>query len=261
MSSLHLPRRDARPIGLIASDSGASAIARRLAAIGYRVLHLMLPPASPLARGVNLEAAATVADIGIGCDTVLLAIDDMDTLRRALLGDADRQGFAADLAPGSLIIDFSTRPPRELQSILGLVGMRGVSVVDAALIGETAAIERGAGSVLAGGFPEAVDEAMPILGELGAVERTGPLGSAQTAAALMGYVEAAHVSAQTEVINVGATLGLKPDALARLFAGAQGPENIVRLKARADLARSLMDGREHEGKVLAFARSRPVEAG
>lgn len=260
MASTELSARSERPIGLIATDAAAAAIARRLAAIGRRVLYLMLPPATPLARAPDLEAAATVADIGIGCDTVLLAIDDMDVLRGVLIGDEDRPGIAADLAPGSLIIDFSTRPPRELQSILGIMGMRGVSLVDAAIIGDVSALERGAGNVLAGGFPDAVDLAMPVLGELGSVERTGPLGSAQTAAALMGYVEAAHFSAQTEVLTVGAALGLKPGALARLLSDARGPENIVRLKARAELARSLMDGCEREGKVLSFTRTRPAGA-
>lgn len=251
----------ARPVGFISNDPGTSAIAERLAAAGQRVLHLMLDPAARLAPAPRLEAAATVSDIAIECDTILLAVEDTQLLSKVLLGDADRHGLAHDLRPGGMLIDLGMRPAREAQSLLGFVGMRGVSVVDAAIIGARETVLRGSAKVLIGGFPDAVDAALPLLCELGSIERTGPLGSAQTAAALMGYVEVAHIAARSDALNVGAALGLKPQALSQLFDETPDPDNIIRLQRRADFVRRLVEDRGMPGNVISFRRlSGPVEA-
>jgi 3-hydroxyisobutyrate dehydrogenase len=251
----------ARPVGFISNDPGTSAIAERLAAAGQRVLHLMLDPAIRLAHAPRLEAAATVSDIAIECDTILLAIEDTQLLSRVLLGDEDRHGLAHDLRPGGLLIDLGMRPAREAQSLLGFVGMRGVSVVDAAILGARETVLRGGAKVLIGGFPDAVDAALAVLSELGSIERTGPLGSAQTAAALMGYVEVAHFAARADAISVGTALGLKQKALSQLFDETPDPENITRLQRRADFVRRLVEDRGMSGNVISFRRLvRPAEA-
>lgn len=250
-----------RPVGFISNDPTTSAIAERLAATGRRVLHLMLTPAARLAPAPLLEAAATVSDIAIECDTILLAVEDTQLLSKVLLGDADRHGLAHDLRPGGLLIDLGMRPAREAQSLLGFVGMRGVSVVDAAIIGARETVLRGSAKVLIGGFPDAVDDAVPLLSELGSVERTGPLGSAQTGAALMGYVEVAHIAARSDAVSVGTALGLKPQALSQLFEETPDPENIVRLQRRADFVRRLVEDRGMSGNVISFRRfAGPLEA-
>jgi 3-hydroxyisobutyrate dehydrogenase len=250
-----------RPFGLIANEPEAMLIARRLAGAGKRVLHFMLSPAARIGQGPNLEAAATPADIAIGCTTIALAIDDTNLLRDLLIGTPERAGLLADLAPGTVLIDFGIRPPREAQAILGITGMRGVSVVDAALIGGGDALARGTANVLAGGFPDAVDAAIPLLCELGTVERTGPLGSAQTAAALMGYVEAAHFAARTDAMTMGQALGLKTHALSRILDEAPEQPNIIRFQARADLARRMIEERGlNSGNVVAFRRLGPAPA-
>lgn len=140
--------------------------------------------------------------------------------------------------------------------------MRGVGVIDAAVLGSAEALGRGSAKVLAGGFPDAVDAVMPILGELGTVERTGPLGSAQTAAALMGYVEAAHFAARSEAISVGAQLGIKPSSLNRIFNDAPEAENIFRFQQRAEFARRMAEGTG--GDVVGFSAcarpARPTKA-
>lgn len=260
MASANLPPRTApRPIGLIANDPASAAIADRLAATGQRVLHLMLAPAAPLTGGPPLEAAATVADIALECTTILIGIEDTALLRTLLLGDADRSGLAADLLPGSLLIDLGMRPPREAQSLLGFVGMRGVSVVDAALVGGADSIRRGSARVLVGGFPDAVDAALPVLGELGCIERTGPLGSAQTSAALMGYVEEAHFEARSDAIGVGAALGLQSQSLSKLFSEAPDAENVARLKRQATFVRRIAKEHDAGDNVIAFRRLSRLE--
>lgn len=239
------------PLGLIGSEPEALAIARRLADTGHRILHSILPPAAALPRAANLEPADAPFDIAAACKVIALCIDDTERLRRLLFGDKDHTGLAADVAAGSVFIDFGIRPPREAQSMIGLLGMRGIGLVDCALLGSHAAIASGTASVLAGGFPDAVDSVLPLLTELGHVERTGPLGSAQTAAALMGYVEAAHVAARADAMSVGKALGLKPHALAHILEDT-GADKIIRLERRAEVARVIAKERGLSADVIAF---------
>lgn len=245
-----------RPFGLIADQVEALALARRLASAGRRVVHYILPPNRSSERAPNFEAASTAADVAIECTLIALAIDDTKTLRDVLFGAGEKPGIALDMAPGTVLIDFAIRRPRDSQSLLGILGMRGVSLVDAAVLGDSEALARGAASVLAGGFPDAVEAALPLLAELGRIERTGPLGSAQTAAALMGYVEAAHFTACSEALSMGKALGLRDPALAHILAEAPSEEKIVRFTKSAELVRALAEEKGSAADIIDLKRSR-----
>lgn len=260
--------------GLITDDPGGVLLGLRLAAAGHRVLfyHLTTPSLPSLAQpdlappaptlpglaqsrlGANIEAAATLADIAIECSVIVLAIDDTTRVRQILFGSPGRAGLIHDMAPGTLVIDTGVRLVRESQALLGILGTRGISLVDAALIGAPEALARGTLTVFTGGFPDAVNEAEPLLSSFGRVERTGPLGSAQTAAALMGYVEAAHVSARSEALAVGSALGLSPEVLTRVLQDAPDTANVVRLTRRADIMRALAKEKGLTAEILAFER-------
>lgn len=249
-----------RPIGLIASDPEALAVARRMAGVGEHVIFYMLGSGARKNLAPNIEAASTPADVALACEIVMLAIDDTRQMRQLMLGTPDRAGLLGDMQPGAIIIDLGIRTPRETQALLGVSGTRGIAVVDVALVGGTAAIEHGAATVLVGGFPDAVDGVEPLLAELGRVERTGPLGSAQTAAALMGYVEAAHFAARTDALTVGRALGLRSSALSHIFDGAPDDTNIVRLQRRAELVHRMAEERGIGTNVIGFNRLNVAES-
>ncbi len=249
-----------RPIGLIASDTDALAIARRMAGVGEHIVFYVLQNTARKDLAPNLEAASTPADVVLACEIVMLAIDDTRQMRQLMLGSPNRPGLLGDMLPGAVIVDLGIRTPRETQALLGISGTRGIGVVDVALVGGTAAIEHGAATVLVGGFPDAVDGVEHVLAELGRVERTGPLGSAQTAAALMGYVEAAHFAARSDALSVGRALGLRASALAHIFDGAPDDSNIVRLQLRAELVRRMAEERGIASNVIDFNRLKMPES-
>ncbi len=249
-----------RPIGLIASDPEALAVARRMAGVGEHVIFYMFGSTARKNLAPNLEAASTPADVALACEIVFLEIDDTRQMRQLMLGCPDRPGLLGEMQPGAIIIDLSIRTPRETLALLGVSGTRGIGVVDVALVGGTAAIEHGAATVLVGGFPDAVDRVEPILAELGRVERTGPLGSAQTAAALMGYVEAAHFAARSDALSVGHALGLRASALSHIFDGAPDDSNIVRFQRRAELVRRMAEERGLGSNVIDFNRLKVAES-
>ncbi len=249
-----------RPIGLIASDAEALAVARRLAGVGEHVIFYILENTARKNLAPNIEAASTPSDVALACEIIFLEIDDTRQMRQLMLGTPDRPGLLGDMQPGAMIIDLGIRTPRETQALLGVSGTRGIGVVDVALVGRTAAIEHGAATVLVGGFPDAVDSVEHLLAELGSVERTGPLGSAQTAAALMGYVEAAHFAARTDALSVGHALGLRASALSHIFDGAPDDSNIVRFQRRAELVRRMAEDRGLGTNVIDFNRLKVAES-
>lgn len=243
-----------KTIGIIATDAQGSALALKLAASGCRVLHHITPPAGGLSGRANLERVATPSDIALECNVVILSIDDTQRVRHLLLGDADRAGLAAELSPGAIVIDMGMRPPRETQALLGILGLRGIGLVDAAWIGEPDPSPSSNLTVLAGGFPDALDRAVPVLERLGSVERCGPLGSAQTAAALMGYAELAHVTAQAEALAIADALGLSRALLSPAVAEAPESAKIDRLNRRSDVLHAIAAESDKGATILAFQR-------
>lgn len=250
---------DARPrtVGIIADAGTGEALAKAIASRGVRVmLYTGSRTRSPPKHGI--ERVARPAEIAAECGIMLINIEDTDDVRALILGSADRAGFGVEMQAESVLVDLGVRPPRETQSFLGLLGMRGVSVIDAAIVGSNEAIASGTAMVLVGGFPDAVEEALPVLQLLGGIERTGPLGSAHTAAALMGYMEAAHVVARDEALSVGAALGLPGATLARVLDGDSTSigGNVVSLKRRTEIARGLAEERGLSADVIDLTRTR-----
>jgi 3-hydroxyisobutyrate dehydrogenase len=252
---------DSRPIGIIAADNGgqACAAAERIAASGHRVL-LYIPGKSERSKlPKTIEAASTPTDIGFDCNVVLSFIDDSTALRMLLLGTPERMGLGAEMNPGAVFADFGVRPPRETQALLAITGMRGVAIIDAAISGNSESLANGTATIFVGGYPDAVDAVEPALVLLGRVDRTGPLGSAHTAAALMGYVEAAHRIAHEEALSVGRALGLSSETLSRVLdadGNGRDASNIVNLAHRTGLALKLATDRGVSAEVIDFTGAR-----
>lgn len=248
-----------RPLGIVGTDSLARSAAERIAAQGRRVLLYVKGDTSAGKLPKNIERAATPTDIAFDCEIVLSFIDDSAALRDLLIGTPERLGLGAEMNPGAVLVDFGIRPPRETQALLGVTGTRGIAILDAAIVGGDNGLAAGSNSILVGGYPDSVDLAEPALAMLGRVDRTGPLGSAHTVAALMGYMEAAHRVAHDEAISVGRALGLSGDTLERVLEATmnrQDASNIVRLAHRTSLASKLAADRGVTADVIDFTGAR-----
>jgi 3-hydroxyisobutyrate dehydrogenase len=252
-----------RPIGIVGTDGFARTVAERIADTGQRVLLYVVGGTRPAKLPKNIEDAATPTDIGFDCNIVFSFIDDSIAFRDFLIGTPDKTGLGAEMNPGAVLVDFGVRPPRETQALLGVTGMRGVAIVDAAITGSAYAVSHGASTVLLGGFPDAVDTVEFALTKLGTMTRTGPLGSAHTAAALMGYVEAAHHIAHAEAQSVGRALGLSSDTMTHVLNAepqyAAHP-NIIALARKTGLALKLATDRGVSAEVIDFTGARLLAA-
>lgn len=243
---------DRSPIGVIGNDALAIKLASRIASAGHRAVLALLGGEPHPKKTPGIEMASTATDVAFECATIILAVEDSGELRRIVIGTPDKIGIGAEMQPGGLLIDTGARPPRETQALFGMVGMRGISYVDAALIGWT---EHGPGYdalVLTGGYADAVDAAEPTLSLFGKIERTGPLGSAHTAAALMGYMEAAHSVAEAQAQSVGHALGLGPAVMGHIIELPQPVRNVTKLAAHTAIVHKIALDRGLSADVIDF---------
>jgi 3-hydroxyisobutyrate dehydrogenase len=248
------PAGDSR-IGIIGNDEYGAAIAQRIAACGRRAVYAALPGSPDATTALKRELSPTSTDVASACPVMLAAIEDTETLRALVLGTAESMGLVAQMQPGSLFVDLGARTPRELHALLALLGTGNAALVDAAVIGGLDAIAEGRAKILLGGSPDAIDLASAALSLLGSVERTGPLGSAHAAAALMGYIEAAHAVACEEALVLGHACGLAPETLKRVLSEESLPRgrNVLQLARRAPLARRIAEDRGVSADIIDLA--------
>lgn len=246
-----------RPVGIIGSGEFSRLTAERLTAAGQRVLIYTLGDRPEACAGL-MEVAPTLTDIGFDCKIVLAFVEDSLVFRDMLIGTPDKTGLGAELSPGSIIVDFGVRPPRETQALLGVTGQRGIALLDAAIVGSDTGSPTAAAAVLLGGYPDSVDKIEPLLSHVARVERTGALGSAHAAAALIGYMEAAHCVARNEAVAVGKALGLSKETLSRVVdtPDTEAPSNIFKLQQRTGLAARLASDNGITADVIDFTGTR-----
>jgi len=149
-------------------------------------------------------------------DAVLTVLRDSDATRQVLLSP-DPQGpdgpdpVAAQLRRDALVIDATTSSPRAARALGdGLAGL-GLRMIEAPLVGGPREAARGVLTTLAGGDPETVDLALPVLQAWSAPGRvlpTGPVGSA-AAVKLTGVIAtAAALEGLGEALRLGQDQGL-----------------------------------------------------
>lgn len=225
----------AKPIGLIGLQGDGPGIARRLAEAGHRVLAWDQNPA--LSRALkdarpHIEIAGSLFDIGADCEIVLVRLDGVRDLHEAIFGSEDRPGFGPALEPDSIIVDLVPKDPRELRRLVPVLGLRGLHLVDAVLLGaETAG---GAEPhVIAGGFEPVVARVMPVLVALGKAERAGELGAAHALAILGGALQAVRHAATNETRAMAAALKVDSSRLDAVHGTSFEPGDATKLLALA----------------------------
>jgi 3-hydroxyisobutyrate dehydrogenase-like beta-hydroxyacid dehydrogenase len=144
---------------------------------------------------------------------VLLGRDD-DTADAALAG----------LAPGALVVDFSTIAPASSRAMAAALAARGVAYLDAPVTGGTEGARAGTLSVLVGGGADDLERARPVLEAVGRrITHLGPVGAGQEAKAVNQVLVAGSYAAVAEALALGQRLGLPMEEVRQaLIGGAAG---------------------------------------
>jgi 3-hydroxyisobutyrate dehydrogenase-like beta-hydroxyacid dehydrogenase len=114
----------------------------------------------------------------------------------------------------------STSGPAVVEELAAQLHASGSALIDAPIMGAPTVVLRGAAAILAGGAPDDIAQARPVLELLGEVRHVGPLGSGARLKLVANSMLAVVTSAAAELQVAGEAAGLDPEevfwVLARL---------------------------------------------
>ena len=170
--------------------------------------------------------AATPAAAARDAAVLALCLSDDAAVAAVLLGEGGDSAVAAvaGLAPGALVLDFSTIAPASSRAMAAALAERGVAYLDAPVTGGTEGARAGTLSVLVGGGADDLARARPVLEAVGrTVTHLGPVGAGQEAKAVNQVLVAGCYAAVAEALALGQRLGLPMEEVRQaLLGGAAG---------------------------------------
>jgi 3-hydroxyisobutyrate dehydrogenase len=169
------------------------AIAERLLAAGLELRPFDLAPGPRKRFGVRLDS---LADAAAGCDIVLLCLPDAVAVEAAV----DDLLRASPLP--ALVVDLTSSVPEVTRRLGTKLGARGAGLIDAPMSGGVAGAREGRLTVMAGGPPELLERARPILATF--AERifwAGDLGSGHAVKAINNTLSAVSLVATSQALK------------------------------------------------------------
>lgn len=185
-----------------------------------------------LADELSLTTVAQAADLAEQADLIILMLPNSRIVEAVVAPDA-KDGLAARLSAGSIIVDMSSSDPMATRELGAALAPRGITLLDAPVSGGVRkAVSAELAIMLGGDDDDALDRAEAVLGHMGRVFRTGPLASGHATKALNNYVSAAGLAAACEAVIVGREFGLDPERIIEVINASTGRNNSTENKIR-----------------------------
>jgi 3-hydroxyisobutyrate dehydrogenase len=221
-------------VGVVGLGRMGRPMAERLLDTGMPVTVWARRPeaAAPLvARGAR--SAASLPALAAGVDVLLTCLPrprDVQAVAAAFLKHA---------RPGTLWIEASTIDPATSRRLGMQARRRRVDYVDAPVSGGPEGAARGTLTIMAGGPPERVDRARPVLGRLGThLHHMGPTGSGHLAKLCNQVLTGVAYAAIAEALTLARRGGLDPAALLAVLSTASGRSRSLEQAGPAMVARA-----------------------
>jgi 3-hydroxyisobutyrate dehydrogenase len=163
-----------------------------------------------------------------GADMVMSMIID-DNASRACWTGPDG-ALAGDFRPGVLAVESSSVSRDWVIELGGLAAARGLRFIDCPVAGRPDVAAAGELAVFAGGSPEDIDAARPVLAAIAkAVTRFGPLGAGISFKLIYNVCGTIQVAAIAEAMQACEAAGIDLKVAAAAFAaGATGSPHVIR---------------------------------
>jgi len=189
-------------IGFIGLGNMGGRIARRLIAAGHAVLGFDNAPGRTEACGA--KAAASVADVAKGADTILLSLPDSQVVEAVV-----QDGLIGHARKGQVVVDLSTAAPSSTIRLAARFAERGAAFIDAGISGGAAAAEKGTLTLMVGGDKAAADRLKDVFAPFAhKVAYMGASGAGHTTKLLNNFLNAVSLAATAEVMVAGKKAGL-----------------------------------------------------
>lgn len=165
-------------IGFIGLGLMGQGFTKRLVERGHHVTGFdRLSEKVDLAKANGVQPAKSAAAVTEVCDIVHICVMTKVDLETAIFGT---DGIAAKGTTDKILIDHSTTPVETTKVFAERLKIEtGMAWIDAPVSGGPPAAETGTLAIMAGGNPDHIERAFPILADLGKATHMGPLGAGQ----------------------------------------------------------------------------------
>jgi 3-hydroxyisobutyrate dehydrogenase/2-hydroxy-3-oxopropionate reductase len=159
----------------------------------------------------------TAREAADGAQICCLCLTDAPAVRDVLFGES---GALDALAPGALVIDFSTIGVSAAHSTAHDLAQAGLDYIDAPVSGGPGAARRGELAIMWGGSASAGDRAQSVFKALARrVTHVGASGAGQAAKLCNQLIVSANLIAISEAVSFARALGIDPNVLPVALAG------------------------------------------
>jgi 3-hydroxyisobutyrate dehydrogenase-like beta-hydroxyacid dehydrogenase len=163
--------------------------------------------AEPLVAA-GARQGSTPAEAARGVEAAVTMLTDPDALETVLLGP---NGLADGLTEGATVIDMSTVGPEAVRRVAERLP-RGVTMLDAPVLGTVPQAEEGKLKIFAGGDQDVFERWRPVLEVLGVPRLLGPLGSGASMKLVVNSTIGAVAAALGEALALSDALDLEERA-------------------------------------------------
>lgn len=215
-------------LGFIGLGAIGAPMAQRLLEAGHALTVFNRNPAK--ARPLADAGAALAADIGglvRASDCVFLCLSDTAAVEQVVFGEG---GVASAGRPGQLLVDLSTIHPEATRAMAArLRAQCGMGWVDAPVSGGPAGACAGTLAVMAGGTPEDVARAQPLLMAFaGRVTHMGPSGCGMAMKACNQMMSFGSAAVIAETLHLAARFGIDPALVPQAVQGGFADSAVLR---------------------------------
>jgi len=206
-------------LGFIGIGLMGKPMSLRLLAAGYAltVWNRSRDKLAPLtAKGAH--AADSPAAVARAADVVMLCVTDQHAAEEVLFG---AEGVAAGGTAGKLVVDFSSIAPAAARAFAERLEREcGMGLVDAPVSGGTVGAEQGTLAVMAGGRPEHIERARPIVAHLAQrFTRMGDAGAGQVTKLCNQVIVGCLFPVIAEAVRLAEAAGVDANALPQALKG------------------------------------------
>ena len=160
------------------------------------------------------ESPAAVARVA---DMVMMCVTDQHAAEAVLFA---KDGIAEGAKDGMLVVDFSSIAPASARAFAARLEQKGIGLVDAPVSGGVAGAEKGTLAIMAGGKPEHVERARPVVMQLAQrFTRMGDSGAGQATKLCNQVIVGSLVAVIAEAVRLAEASGVDASKLPEALKG------------------------------------------
>jgi 3-hydroxyisobutyrate dehydrogenase len=225
---------ETKRIGFIGLGNMGTPMAANLDQGGHDIMayDLIGERARDFAQRLAARATDNLAELAGHAEIVITMLPTGREVREVVL-EAQDGALAANLRPGTIVVDMSSADPVGTRKLGAELAGHGITLVDAPVSGGVPGAQKGTLAIMIGGNAGAVAAVKPVLACMGKnLFEVGGLGCGHAMKALNNLLAATSSAAAAEAILIGRQFGLDPAVMTDVINASTGrsftSENLIK---------------------------------